>query len=120
MDDWMKLIVPMTFVVIWALGQIFNRETKTEPVRRPLGPRSGGPPPNPSPPQRTQAPPRWPSPGSPQPPRDEEIVILRPETSPPPRRPTPPTPPRRAARGRSTREAMPRPAEAERGRPVSN
>jgi hypothetical protein len=44
-----KLIVPAFFLIVWALNQIFNKETPATPARgnRPVGPPGGGRPPGP-------------------------------------------------------------------------
>jgi hypothetical protein len=81
-DQLIRAIVPLTFLAIWALTSLFNRETKTFPPRppgappQPLGPRPGEPTMRWSPPPPTLNPtPRRVPIG------DNDIVILQPDPS---------------------------------------
>jgi hypothetical protein len=51
-----KLIVPAFFLIVWALNQIFNKETPATPARgnRPVGPPGGRPPAPKPPPKRNE------------------------------------------------------------------
>lgn len=45
LEDVLKAIVPVTFIVVWALSSLLNKETKPAPMNRPgqgFGPRPGG------------------------------------------------------------------------------
>ncbi|WP_435005960.1 hypothetical protein P12x_003678 [Tundrisphaera lichenicola] len=42
-DQLIRAIVPLTFLAIWALTSLFNRESKAFPTRNPSGPPPGGP-----------------------------------------------------------------------------
>ena len=47
LDQMIRLIVPLSFLAIWAITSLFNRESKPTPIRppgaNPLGPRPGEP-----------------------------------------------------------------------------
>lgn len=117
-DNILQFIVPLTFLAIWALTSLFNREAQPLPPRSgrppgPPGPRPAGAPMPPRPPVRRSepspnAPPtRWQpanSSGRPVRPRqpsrlEDDIVILDSE---PKRPPVPPPPPPRAGGGVSS------------------
>lgn len=45
LEDLLRAIVPVTFIVVWALSSLLNRENKPAPINRPgqgFGPRPGG------------------------------------------------------------------------------
>jgi hypothetical protein len=127
LNDWSNFIVPLTFLAIWALTSLFNREAKPLPNRpgsRPV------PPPGPRPGERVGGPagrdpttrrpvaqgfePRRPAPG-----RDEDVLIIQAE----PIRPTPPktgagASARRVARAKLPPETAPKRIEPATSRPL--
>jgi hypothetical protein len=119
LDNFLHFIVPLTFLAIWALTSLYNREAQPLPPRTvrppgPLDPKPGTRPATfrPEPSGRVDPSLRWPSqPGGDRPPArrpvgrpDEEILIIE-ET----RRPGA-QPPSRANPGGSRRGARSRPA----------
>jgi hypothetical protein len=143
--DLMQFIVPLTFLAIWALTSLFNREAQPLPPRpggRPLGaggPRPGGPALPPRPPARgpeslsLPGDPtlRWPSPAAADRPAlrrpeslpDDDLLIIRSEparpSTPAPPRPGGAAPQRRAPRGRAPAPASPKRAEPALARTLS-
>lgn len=125
LDNLFKLLVPVVFMILWALNQLFNKENAPQQAGRPsggLGPRPGSQPgspalrssPAPSRPEGLGPRPSFPTtqPDS-SPVGDDEIMILRSESIQPPVGPkvTPrePREPRRS-RGRPVRAGESRPA----------
>lgn len=122
-DQLFQFIVPLTFLAIWALTSLFNREAQPLPPRTgrppdPNGPKPPGTPPTMRPLERRpdlpprEAPLRWSPPGA-QPPDDrrpparpDDIVILETET----RRPSPPPAPRPVSGAPQRRAARVKPA----------
>jgi hypothetical protein len=111
LDNLVQYIVPLTFLAIWALTSLFNREAQPLPPRsgNGRGPGPGGPPSGPresvSPPARTgnettggfsTGPPDRAIAARPPRARDEEIVIIESD----PRRPSAQTPARPVSGGR--------------------
>jgi hypothetical protein len=104
-DQLIRAIVPLTFLAIWALTSLFNRESKAFPPRAaggpqpPFGPRPGEPTMRWTPPAST------PNPGVRRVPLgDDDILIIQPDPARPSRpgqaRPVQPTGPRRPNRSR--------------------
>jgi hypothetical protein len=130
LEELLKAIVPLTFLAFWALSSLFGREPAKAPPARPVagfGPRPGVPPGS-RPVNQPGAIPRDPSarwgapgtaemPGTKRPQSNDEILIIRSETSrtpaPPPARPSGGTPVRRSARAKA-----PSPAPAKRPEPA--
>jgi len=117
-NDWQKLIVPLIFLAFWGLKQVFERE----PQRQPGRPAGFGPRPD-APAQRVgagagagQAPRdpavRWSGPAAPPSRRDDDVIVIRPESILPDTRP-----------GANRRRAQPRPPaqriEPDRPRPIA-
>ena len=120
MNDWQKLIVPLIFLAFWGLKQIFEREPQRQPGRPAgFGPRPdappGGPRPGVAPGVRDPAV-RWSGQGAPPSRRDDEVIIIRPESI------LPDSPSARP--GANRRRSQPRPTsqriEPERPRPITS
>src|SRR4051794_17964788 len=104
-DQLIRAIVPLTFLAIWALTSLFNRESKAFPPRAAGGPQ---PPFGPRPGEPTM---RWAPPASTSsqgvrrvPVGNDDILIIQPDPARPPRpgqaRPVQPAAARRSNRGR--------------------
>ncbi|WP_435019049.1 hypothetical protein TA3x_001043 [Tundrisphaera sp. TA3] len=85
LEGLIQYLVPFSFLAIWAITSLLNRETKPTPARRPMPERSRPNRPG-EPTLRWGAPPGESAPGRMTLGREDDIVILSSETATPPRR----------------------------------
>jgi len=139
LNDLLRAIVPLTFLAVWALSSILNKEANPLPNRPPqgFGPRPGGLPPGQRPPARAGAPVardptlRWGDPAAgagpglrrPQALSEDEVLVIRAEPTraagqPLPRPGSGTAAVRRTARAKAAPTTVPKRAEAKISRPL--